>query len=124
MGKVTWAGMIPFTPLPTDKITVGQNADGRLDVFINPWLQAFLRKYQTSPNCCWSDWITRSGSHDPVILRAEEYWGMLNHILTSNADGRLELFFLKHRRSNNDIEIWHTWQTAPNSGWNRGPDGN
>jgi hypothetical protein len=36
-------------------------------------------------------------------------------VIASNADGRLEVFGLAP-----DDEVWQTWQTAPNNGWNEG----
>ena len=36
-----------------------------------------------------------------------------NITVVKNADGRLEVF-----GTGNDDSIWHTWQTAPNNGWN------
>ncbi len=35
--------------------------------------------------------------------------------VASNFDGRLEVF-----GTSSDDRIWHTWQTAPNDGWNEG----
>jgi hypothetical protein len=35
--------------------------------------------------------------------------------VASNADGRLEVFGVAP-----DDQVWHTWQTAPNNGWNEG----
>jgi hypothetical protein len=59
-------------------------------------------KEQITPNQNWSDWQTLGG------------WGVgwiSSPVVTSNADGRMELFMV------GDGQLWHIWQTAPNSGW-------
>jgi hypothetical protein len=50
--------------------------------------------------------------HESGLIRRDR----LRHLaVASNADGRLEVFGVAP-----DDEVWQTWQTAPNNGWNEG----
>jgi hypothetical protein len=83
--------------------SVGQNADGRLEVFVRGNDNRVYHKWQTAPN---GGWVTDWESLDGIVLG--------NPSVGQNADGRLEVFI----RANDD-GIYHKWQTAPNGGWER-----
>jgi len=85
---------------------VGRNRDGRLEVFALGSDGAIWHAWQTTPNDGWippGKWVSR-GKPANVSLSAPA--------VTSNADGRLEVF-----AASSDGAIWHAWQTAPNNGW-------
>jgi hypothetical protein len=100
-----WAGDLLVTN-EFETPSVGQNADGRLEMFGNgSWLGALQHQWQTWPNLSWSSWNTSSdrdlgGVHTstPVVAR--------------NADGRMEVFV-----RGTDYKVYHIWQTARNNGW-------
>jgi hypothetical protein len=100
-----WAGDLLVTNA-FESPSVGQNADGRLEMFGNgSWLGALQHQWQTWPNLFWSWWNTSSdrdlgGVHTstPVVAR--------------NADGRMEVFV-----RGTDYKVYHIWQTARNNGW-------
>ena len=79
---------------------VGQNADGRLEVFAQGTDGGVWHIWQTAPNNGWSGWATMGGviTSDPVVGR--------------NQDGRLEVF-----ARGTDGAVWHNWQSVPNNGW-------
>ena len=81
---------------------VGQNADGRLEVFADGSDGGVWHIWQTVPNGGWSSWDTL-GKAGGLATRV----GCVGR----NADGRLELFAQQANA------IWHIWQTAPNGGW-------
>jgi acylphosphatase len=80
--------------------SVGNNADGRLEVFANGTDHAMWHRWQTTPNGNWSDWASLGGllTTDAAVAR--------------NRDGRLEIF-----ARGADDALWHIWQTAPNGNW-------
>jgi hypothetical protein len=77
-------------------IAVGQNADGRLELFLAASDSELWHRWQTDPGQ-WSPWANLGG----IIVTSDPTVG-------HNADGRLELFV---RASDN--ELWHRWQLAP-----------
>jgi hypothetical protein len=79
---------------------VGQNGDGRLEVFACADDASLWHIWQTAPSNGWSDWAPLEGA----LLGAP--------VVSSNADGRLGLF-----ARGTDNQLWHMWQTAPNNGW-------
>jgi astacin len=94
-----------FVPLggygsPNRKLTVGQNADNRLEVFVLASNnQLYYRWQKTASNKSqWNDdgWVPLGGPllDDPVVAR--------------NADGRLELFAV----FGNNRTLCHRWQTT------------
>jgi peptidoglycan hydrolase-like protein with peptidoglycan-binding domain len=95
--KGGWASM---GGVITSNIGLGQNADGRLELFARGTDNAVWHQWQTAPNNGWSGWASMGGviTSDPIAAR--------------NADGRLELF-----ARGTDNAVWHQWQTAPNNGW-------
>jgi hypothetical protein len=100
-----WAGDL-LVQNAFESPSVGQNADGRLEVFGNgSWLGALQHQWQTWPNLAWSWWNTSAdrtlgGVHTSTTVAAR------------NADGRLEVF-----ARGTDYRVYHIWQTAPNNGW-------
>jgi acylphosphatase len=80
--------------------SVGNNEDGRLEVFGVGADSALWHIWQTAPNGAWSDWGTLGGilTSEPEVIR--------------NDDGRLEAF-----ARGTDDALWHIWQTAPNGAW-------
>ena len=78
---------------------VGNNQDGRLEVFARGGDGALWHIWQTSPNNGWSGWHSLGGKiWDPCV--------------GNNKDGRLEVF-----ARGGDGALWHIWQTSPNNGW-------
>ena len=51
-----------------DKLTVGRNADGRLEVFARGADGGIWHKWQTAPNNGWSGWASLGGWIDIVAL--------------------------------------------------------
>jgi hypothetical protein len=89
-------------------LSVGQNSDGRLEVFVavagaqGPTLS---HVWQNSPNGDWSAWASL-GAPPAQFLGATA--------VGRNADGRLEVFARVGLMSSG--ELWHIWQ-APAGGW-------
>ena len=82
-------------------VSVGNNQDGRIEVFVKGTDSAVHHKWQTSPNNGWiADWYSLGGViiGDPVV--------------GSNQDGRLEVFV-----RGTDSAVYHKWQTSPNGAW-------
>ena len=94
--KFRWAsrGGAIFNPV------VGNNQDGRLEVFARGTDGALWHIWQTAPNDGWSGWASLGGGMGSRVT------------LANNADGRLEVFV-----RGTDGALWHIWQTAPNNGW-------
>jgi hypothetical protein len=90
--------------------TIGVNADGRLEAFgLNTDSGSAVQTFQTSPAGPWHEWISRGKPAGRVISQM---------VVGSNADGRLELFVSTNDGINeDDHDVWHVWQTAPNNGW-------
>ena len=85
---------------PNRRPTVGQNADGKLEVFVvDPNNELYCRWQKTAGNNSqWNDegWVPLGGPllDDPVVVR--------------NIDGRLELFAV----FGNNRTLCHRWQTT------------
>jgi len=92
------------TPVRYDVVlaggTLGQNGDGRLEVFVRGDDNAVWHIWQTAPNNGWSGWASLGGNIPAVP------------VVFPNADLRLEVF-----ARGDDNGLWHIWQTAPNNGW-------
>jgi hypothetical protein len=102
-----WSGWQPFLiPGPAgDKLVtlaVGQNRDGRLEVFGTAADDTIWHNWQTSANNGWSGWQPFMSLDDRLV----------NLAVGRNADGRLEVFGAAR-----DQTLWHNWQTSPNNGW-------
>jgi hypothetical protein len=87
-------------PLPVNKITVGKNADGRLEIFALCINDAVYHRWQITPNGNWSEWASLDGG------------GIKQIVVTNYPNGALGLFGL-----GTDGSIWQTWQDAPNGKW-------
>jgi hypothetical protein len=79
---------------------VGQNADGRLEVFVQGTNTDLCHRWQESPGGGWSGWNSLGGAMigNPAVAR--------------NHDGRLEVFV-----QGTDTALWHKWQESPGGGW-------
>jgi len=92
----------------TGDLVVGQNADGRLEVFVQS-NGAIYHKWQTAPNSGWSSsWAKLNGVLD------------ISHTAVGrNQDGCLELFIRVnvHTLYHNGAIIYHRRQTEPNGNW-------
>lgn len=86
-----------------------RNQDGRLEVFGQDRENLVWQMFQNTPDGAWHDWVP---------LGKPTGWELEAHSLVAaaNADGRLELFGLA-KDGQDQVEIWHIWQTAPNNGW-------
>ncbi|MDY8049632.1 hypothetical protein UY416_25415 [Paenibacillus polymyxa] len=82
-----------------DTVAVGQNADGRLEVFIIDENLSVKKSYQTAPNGSWNLW-------GDVGLKCTSLF------IGKNANGCLELF-----ANADDSGAWHKLQKDPNSSW-------
>jgi hypothetical protein len=83
---------------------VGQNADGRLEVFSIGSDGALWHVWQTTPNGTWGNWFS-SGQPSASIRNT-------SLAVSQNHDGRLEAFTI-----GSDGALWHIWQTTPNGAW-------
>jgi hypothetical protein len=85
-------------------LVVGQNADGRLELFVLGTTGDLWHIWQQpAPTGGWSGW----GS-----LGAPPGASLISLALGRNADGRLEAVAV-----GTDGALWHIWQVSPNSGW-------
>jgi acylphosphatase len=82
----------------------GENANGRLEVFVFGSDNALWQKGQTTPGGTWGEW---SSLGKPSIANA-----FFIPIVGKNDDGRLEVFTV-----GTDGALWHLWQTVPNGVW-------
>ena len=82
---------------------VGQNADGRLEVFAISPIGQLSHVWQLTPGGAWSSWAGLGAPAGVSLVLA---------VVGRNADGRLEAFSF-----GSDGALWHIWQTAPNGGW-------
>jgi hypothetical protein len=101
-----WSGWSSLGKPATDSLrgpVLGVNADGRLEVFASG-SQGIWHAWQSSPGGTWSAW---NNFGLPGGSRATSGLGV-----GQNADGRQEVFAAVPGG-----EVWHIWQTAPNSAW-------
>ena len=105
MAQTHWNSL--GTPVSrTDFLSVGRNADGRLEVLITGNDRALRHSWQTSPGHAWSNW-TSLGTPSNV--------GLYTPVVSENADGRLEAFATNDNSSENGL--WHAWQVTPGGSW-------
>jgi|SRR5215831_13264289 len=95
-----WAGAYELGGSVFDQIAVGQNLDGRLEIFYPNDGHVICHNWQTSPNSGWGGENVLGGSAYSQLCVGQ------------NEDGRLEIFYVGL-----DNVIYHNWQTSPNSGW-------
>ncbi len=93
---------------PLSDVSVGRNADGRLEVFSVSNAHDVWHRWETAPDGAWSGWENLG---TPTVAL-----GLDRPVVGTNADGRLELFTISRDATAN--EAWHSWQdaAAPN-GW-------
>src|SRR5919202_1377858 len=84
-------------------VDVGQNADGRLEVFA-VGSNAVWHIAQTSAGAGWGSWDSLGTPPGATFLRATS--------VGQNADGRLELFVPDLNGG-----AWHSWQASPGGSW-------
>jgi hypothetical protein len=84
-------------------VDVGQNADGRLEVFAVNTIGEAIHIWQLAPGGGWGAW---GGLGSPAGV------SLILAVVGANADSRLEVFAV-----GTDNALWHAWQTAPNGGW-------
>ncbi|MGO9016458.1 MAG: hypothetical protein ACLQF0_15920 [Dissulfurispiraceae bacterium] len=83
------------------QMAVGQNEDGRLEVFYTNNNDALYHLWQVAPNDEWSP---------DVPLARCDFAKQLS--VGVNADGHLELFYV-----GTDDRLYHNWQVHPNGDW-------
>jgi hypothetical protein len=88
------------TPDEPGLVTVGTNADGRLELFLRRPDNSMWHMWQGSPGGGWSGWHSLGSG-----LISEPAVGI-------NSDGRLELFAVT-----TDGSLSHRWQGSPGGGW-------
>ena len=98
-----WHGDLPLGGWAADshvrQIAVGQNLDGRLEVFYVAYNNTIFHNFQTAPNGGWHGELALGGSAKQIAVG-------------QNLDGRLEIFYV----GTNDA-IYHNRQVAPNDAW-------
>jgi hypothetical protein len=101
-GRGAWRGFesLGGNLAPGERVAVGRNADGRLDVFARGSDNALWHIAETSPGGSWSAWTSLGGQ----LTGAPDV--AINKNLT------LEVFA---RGPGN--ALWHTWQNAPGGTW-------
>jgi hypothetical protein len=102
-GWSAWADLgSPSVASLTSVLTVGQNLDGRLEVFTITADGALWHLWQTTPNGAWSGWD---------VLGAPPGLTLGELAVARNQDGRLEVFAITSGA------LWHRWQMTPGGSW-------
>jgi hypothetical protein len=99
-----WSGAYELGGSVFDQIAVGQNLDGRLEIFYPNDGHVICHNWQTSPNSGWSGGAYLGG------MTASNEVGTI--AVGRNTDGRLEIFY-----PGTNGHIYHNWQTSANNGW-------
>jgi hypothetical protein len=124
-----WNGAWQILYWPGDQLVnldVVNNADGRLEVFGITSAGNIFHTWQTSPNATsntgWNGvWEMLYVPPNPNLANI---YGLVSLDVVNNADGRLEVFGINQPDGGAPIRvpssgnIFHTWQTSPNSGNN------
>jgi acylphosphatase len=84
---------------------VGNNADGRIEVFVTGTDGGIYHIWQTSPSNGWGTWAQLQAPLAGIQL--DGLGGVSN-----NEDGRFQLFFI-----GSDGALWTLAQTSPSNGW-------
>ena len=95
-----WFGETRFADNAAKQVTVGQDVDGRLEIFYVGTNDGLYHNWQTAPNGGWAGETPFPNDSAQQIALAQ------------NADGRLEIFYVG---TNNNL--YHNWQVAPGQGW-------
>lgn len=99
-----WASLGRPTETEIGRPFAHRNLDGRLEVFALG-RGGIFNIFQLSQNGNWNEtWRSKNRPTANVRLRS--------HIVSSNADGRQEIFGVA-----DDGAAWQKWQVAPNNGW-------
>jgi hypothetical protein len=93
----------PTTTRLTSLLTVGRNADGRLEVLVPGNDGALWHSVQTSPGGSWSTWDSLGAPPSTSIFSSP--------VVVENTDGRLEIFAIANGT------LWHARQVAPGGPW-------
>lgn len=103
----TWASLNKSPNISfSSGTTVGENADGRLEVFNIGSDGALWHIWQTTAGGDWyNSWFSSGQPSASVGI-------FLPTGVIQNEDGRLEVFALGR-----DDALWHIWQTLPNGKW-------
>jgi hypothetical protein len=101
-GRGAWRGFesLGGNLAPSERVAVGRNADGRLDVFARGSDNALWHISESSPGGGWSAWTSLGGQ----LTGAPD--------VAINTNGTLEVFV---RGPGN--ALWHTWQYAAGGTW-------
>jgi hypothetical protein len=101
-GRGAWRGFesLGGTLAPGERVAVGRNADGRLDVFARGSDNALWHIAETAPGGGWSAWTSLGGQ----LSGAPDVAINTNHTLEVFARGP-------------GNALWHTWQYAPGGTW-------
>ena len=84
-------------------ITIGHNADGRLELFaLDATEGSAWHNWQVTPNGDWHGWQIMGDAR-----------GLNRLAVTNNANGRLEVFATDNAAG----LAWHNWQVTPNGDW-------
>jgi hypothetical protein len=87
-------------------ISVVDNADGRMEIFVRTYDHHIVTKYQSSPNGTWYDFWTDLGNPNDALGNVDQV-GV--PIVTTNGDGRIQIFI-----KNGGGGLSSRWQTSPN----------
>lgn len=82
-------------------LAVGQNQDGRLELFLVGTGQDVLQAWQTTPSGNWTEWSF-----------VKERESTLSLAVGTNLNGTLEVFNIGLYQ-----EVMHRWQLSPGGGW-------
>jgi hypothetical protein len=111
---------------PSDRITVGRNEDGRLELFAIAADTALAHTWQVAPNAGWSDWASLGQPRDTFDGAEPPKDRDLSHpLVLRNADGHLEVFAPGNGAFCNRWQ--ERWREGPNrvvwrhQGWNAKP---
>lgn len=99
-GNIDYGVFNPFT--------VGKDKAGYLEVFCISINDGYIHHIYQLSSSAWSAWA-------PVDYPTSA--GFNKVALGTNADGRLELFFVAFNAYYDDWALSHQWQLAPNSAW-------
>lgn len=101
-----WASLgHPGAQIANGSPFVGNNGDGRIEMFTTGADGGIYHIWQTSPSNGWSSWAQLQPALPGVQL-----WGL--GAVTNNADGRFQLFFI-----GSDGALWTKAQSSPSNGW-------